>query len=383
MTSATVLRLQVLVAEYGRMAFRALVVLAVLSAAGSAYVLATPQETEVTTTSDRTTVTAAVDHGAVVTANDSVWPEGTRLTDRSAYLLGASPDLRLNATTAVPANRSATVDHRLSLVVTASRDGEPFYTETRPLAADRTTVEDGTASLTATVNASALGERLAALRQEVGPAATVDATLRYETDYDTTRYEGNLTATGSLVVGPQTYYVDGPVSDERPHTTSTTTTRTERDADTALSLLLLAVVSAAAAATVRVYSDRDLDREQLVRDLHAARMSEWISDGEVPVQVGDEHVRLESLLDLVDIGIDNDKRVVHDQRRDLYAVVDGSVVYYYAEDTTWWESSLPRMGGDTGAGTDGATGPEEPPGGPGAGGDGQFGMGDFEVEGDD
>jgi len=379
MPSATVLRLQVLVAEYGRPAFRALVVLAVLSAAGSAYVLATPQEREVTTTGDRTTVAASVDHAAVVTGNDSVYAEGTRLDNRSAYLRDASPVLGLNASTAAPAG--ANVTQRLTLELTASRDGEPFYTERDRLAAESGPATDGSASVTATVNASAVGERVAALREEVGPVAEVAATVRYEVRYDTDRYEGSLAASAPLVVTGDAYWLDGPLADSAEHTTRTTRTETDRNGAAALSLLVLALVSAGAAGTVRVYSEREFDREQLLRDLHAAQMSEWISDGEVPVQVGEEHVRLESLLDVVDIGIDNDKRVVHDTRRELYAVVDGRVVYYYAEDTSWWESSLPRMGGEAG---DAPPEPPEPdtPGGPG-GGDGQFGMGDFEVEGDD
>jgi len=41
-----------------------------------------------------------------------------------------------------------------------------------------------------------------------------------------------------------------------------------------------------------------------------------------------------SLKDLVNIGIDADKRVIHDSDLDAYVVVDSGLVYYYAREPT-------------------------------------------------
>lgn len=42
-----------------------------------------------------------------------------------------------------------------------------------------------------------------------------------------------------------------------------------------------------------------------------------------------DRVRLNTLEDVVDVAVDGDGRVVHDERWDLFAVFDGDVVYHY------------------------------------------------------
>ena len=67
---------------------------------------------------------------------------------------------------------------------------------------------------------------------------------------------------------------------------------------------------------------------------------------------------------MVDVAVDGDGRVVHDERWDLFAVFDGDVVYYYCRTGEWEEIAWPSVGP-----TDGVSG--SPGGGPrGIGGDG-------------
>ncbi len=59
--------------------------------------------------------------------------------------------------------------------------------------------------------------------------------------------------------------------------------------------------------------------------------------------IGDYHVSLDTLEDVVDVAIDTNERVVHDERRGLFAVVNDSVVYYYSDSGLWEETAWPEM----------------------------------------
>jgi len=58
--------------------------------------------------------------------------------------------------------------------------------------------------------------------------------------------------------------------------------------------------------------------------------------------VGSEYVSLDSLQDVVDVAIDTGQRVVYDDRRDVFAVISGEVVYYYSKDGDWNRVAWPQ-----------------------------------------
>lgn len=384
-----VLRAKVLVAEHGPTLVRGLVALAVVAGALAAVTATTTETTRATDRTNVQAVSASVEPSAVVTANDSVYATGTTLTNRSTYFQSVSPTLRLRPRVSVPADREVEVSERLTLVVVASRDGESFYREVRPLARTDRTVTDGTANASARVDVPAVRDRLANLSGQFGAVGTLSATVRYRMRYDTGDYAGRLAASAPLVVREDAYWVDGSLSTARTHSETRSTVVAAESGRETLALVVLAIVSLGTAATVRVYARRDLDRDALLHELHTRQMSEWISNGEIPVWMGLEYVRLESLRDLVDIGIDNNKRTIYDPRRNVYAVIDDAIAYYYAEDADWYDMPASEAPGPAGAG--GSAGP--PPGStPGAGADpapdgddrasrgegGEFGMGGVE-----
>ena len=59
--------------------------------------------------------------------------------------------------------------------------------------------------------------------------------------------------------------------------------------------------------------------------------------------IGDYHVSLDTLEDVVDVAIDTNERVVHDEQRGLFAVVNDGVVYYYSDRGLWEETAWPEM----------------------------------------
>lgn len=376
MIPTTLLRARLFVDEHDRELVRALLALAVLAAVGAAWVAATPETTRATERTDVQTVGADVHTGALVTTNDSVWERGTTLENRSTYFADVSPRLQLRAVTSVPEGQPVAVNESLTLTIAASRDGETFYTERRVLHRANRTVTDGRAAANATLDVPRIRERLNALQAEFGSVADLSTTVEYRVRYDTGDYRGTVTGRAPLVVDGNAYWLAGSLADEREHSRTQTSVTESTNASLLLGLAGVALLGFGGAAGVWVYARREVDRDELLLELHSRQMSEWISDGEVPIFLDAEFVRLESLRDVVDIGIDNEKRVIHDERRNIYAVLDDDVAYYYSPDTSWRE--LPRFDteGERPPGVGGET--------PVPQGEEDFGFGEFDAEfGDD
>jgi hypothetical protein len=78
----------------------------------------------------------------------------------------------------------------------------------------------------------------------------------------------------------------------------------------------------------------ELDPHELRVAVFNQEYSEWISQGELVVDPDRQYVYVNSLEDLVNIGIDADKRVIHDTELQAYIVVDSGLIYYFARDPT-------------------------------------------------
>lgn len=306
--------------------------LAVVGAAAlaGAGVVAFDTDTEtVVEETDVQPVSTAVRTSALVTGNTSLYERGERLTEKSVYLLSATPTATFTVTTSVPADRPATVDQTLSLVVQATKDDEAFYQSSRTLVAEESRVTNGTAVSTATLNISNVASELDRTQTEVGTAGTVHAELRLRVAYRTDTYEGELTAASPLSVTKRAYWLERGLADSREHATEATReVPVEPNPVVYGGLALLGVIALAGAGGV-VYWRRDLDAETVEVDLVRAQYEEWISNGEFPSGMDHQYVKVDTLMDLVDLAIDSEKRVIHDDRFSAYAVVDGDVVYYF------------------------------------------------------
>ena len=112
---------------------------------------------------------------------------------------------------------------------------------------------------------------------------------------------------------------------------TTPTTRTiQEDPDMQLVALLsiLGVVSVATGGTIAAKAPQ-IDEEELQKQVTHSEYSEWISEGELVLDSGNEYVYVGSVEDLVNVAIDTDKRVIHDPDFSVYTVTDGKVIYYY------------------------------------------------------
>lgn len=73
-----------------------------------------------------------------------------------------------------------------------------------------------------------------------------------------------------------------------------------------------------------------LDTAELEKQVEHEEYSEWISEGELRLDGDTEFVYVSSIEDLVNVGIDTDKRVIYDPDLSVYTVTDGDITYYYS-----------------------------------------------------
>jgi len=330
-------RLKYLVVRRGPAIALALVVVGALVGGVAGWAYADPETTQVTDQTERQTVRSELHSSARVTGNSTLYDEGTRLHDPPVYLFSAAPTATLNLTTAVPSARSIRTTQNLTVVYTATRDGETFWQRSDELQRQETTAQSGSVTTRARIDPRAIQQRAARFESEIGTAGSVDVKLRLTVTYETDRYEGRLTTAVPLAITDNWYAIDSK-STERTHSTPVTRTVTvpDQNRDRYLGAGLLGGVSILVGSAVGgVYHARfrDVREETLVHRIHRERYDDWISRGTVPDTLAAPTVRTESLEGLVDVAIDTETRVVYDPDQKLYVVFTDAATYRF---DGWW-----------------------------------------------
>lgn len=325
-------RSQRIVAHYGLIIGIILVVLGAVSLGGAWFIFSNPPTNQVSEQINQQRVAATVDTRAVVTGeNQTLYEQGTVLENQPVYLFSASPNMTIQITTSVPQDVLVSVDQRLSLQLTASRNNEVFWSEQHLLGHSSEEVRDGESVMNASTNMTAIRGVISDRRGEIGDIGTFSTVFNLTIAYDTGKYSGRLDQTTSIVLVNQGYWLGGDLSGSQSH--SETVTRQETGSPNmeqvfisgGLGLLMVLIGVALGVLYVRAPSV-----ERLETLIARSRYDEWISNGEIPTKSEKEYVRIETLEDLVDIAIDQNKRVIFDQNYDTYAVIEGDLVYYYA-----------------------------------------------------
>ena len=360
-------RLDLVLAKYGRSIVVVLVAIGVLAFLASGWVVATPSTSTSHQYADER-VSSDVETSADVVRNGTLWNEGDRLENSEVYMLNASPELTLhsatrltNATAGTPVD-DGTVSHELTLRFEATREGTAFWNETRTLVDESPTVENGVARSNTTIDVESIRDRQREIEREVSGVGTVDVHLEFRATYATDRGKGVQETSTTLEVTDDAYWLADSlsVSDEARYQTGTTETTESRNLGLIAGLSLLGTLSLVGGAVVARRSP--IDEAAARRAVHERRYAEWISRGSIPMWIGDYHVSLDTLEDVVDVAIDTNERVVHDTQRGLFAVVNDGVVYYYSDRGLWEETAWPEMDLDDGSAvvdTDAPLTPEE------------------------
>lgn len=348
MTVTGWLRLKRFLAVHGWTVVALLVLLGGASFSAAAWVDQNPETETVVETTDSQTIETNAGTSALVTKNTTLWDRGTRLHNRSLYLFDASPHLRLRLQTAVPDGDSGKIGHDVSLVYRASHDGETFWTRSESLLDGRNVT--GTSHVSQVrFNASRIHKKAQTLEREIQGAASVSVAVRVTTHYQTDQYAGQLNASAPLVFTSGGYSLGDSLTQSTTHTTEMSHEEpVPSQSTTLLGLVFGGFLSLGLAGGVGAYVRRDPDVDQLESRLEQTAYAEWISNGRLPfsrddLQTGWEfrYVELLTLPDLVNLGIDNQIRTVYDDEADLYAVVDGEVVYYLDPES---DRSVPEPG---------------------------------------
>jgi hypothetical protein len=299
---------------------------------------------------DQETVATETTTSAVV-VEDGAWEEGTELEESPVYVTESTPELTLASETSVPTDE-ATVTHEVQLRHEATRDGTVFWDETDQESRTSASVEDGFASSEATIDVEAVRDRQTELEAEFDGVGTITTVVSVVAEYDTGTYEDELVVESPLETSEDAYWLEETLADSSDHSnTAQVEVQESPSAATIGGLSLIAALSLAGAAVV--VSRGPVDVETARRAIHEHRYAEWISRGSVPMWVGEYHLELDTLEDVVDVAIDTNERVVHDEQRDLFAVVNGDVVYYYAERGQWEQTAWPELElGNKSSGTD-------------------------------
>ena len=287
------------------------------------------------------------------------YEEDEVLTRAPAYFYEYTPELTFNVTANTTRDVPVELTTRLVREETITTDrgdeeNETIDTNSRLLMYRQDTVTDGqvTNRRTFDVRDDLEGPAEAVAAEYPESITALNTSLRLTVDYRTepingTVYSGTVNVTPSLESNDDAYWLTG----DQQVTISKTQTRIIEPAATNTSgatgptgpsepvrgepnmqlvalLAILGVVAVASGGAVGANAPR-LDQEALRKEIAHNQYSEWISEGELLLDSGNEFVYVTSIEDLVNVGIDANKRVIYDPDLSVYTVSDGDVTYYY------------------------------------------------------
>lgn len=323
------LRVKLALLEHGRRLAILSVLLGVVLAGWAGVAYSQPQTETVRDEVQVQAVATAVDSSAIVTGNSTLWETGQALENRPFYPASA-PVLSLRVVTTAPADRTVELSHSVTVVYQAVRSDTVIWERREVVLDEGGAVSDGELASTSTLDTRQVRQAIERINDELTGVGSARVRLLVNTTYDTGRYQGTLTKTATLRVVESGYWIAGDLDAETTH--STTVTRQVTSPPERQSYLvpgLAGLGSFAAGSLVWFYRRRGPDPATLRDRLEQARYGEWISSGYLGGDLADRQVQIRTLADLIDIGIDSDKRTIHDPDRGLYGVIDGEVLYYY------------------------------------------------------
>ncbi|GAB3036833.1 DUF5305 domain-containing protein [Natronobiforma cellulositropha] len=333
-------RVDLAVAKYGRSLVIAAIAIGILSLVATGWVLATPTTTTINQETGTEVVETEVLTSAVV-VQDGLWERDAVLEERSIYTLNDTPDVTLETQTSVPSDETS-VSHVVTVRYTAEHDGQAFWDETDEVVNTSVAAEDGVASTAVTLDVRDLAERLAELEDELAGVGTVSLWLDVTASYDTGANADERHLSSEVGLSDVAYWFDGELYDRDSKPVYTEVEVTETPSSTlVVGLAFLSVAAFAVGAFVSLRPEVDVATAR--RAVHERRYAEWISHGTIPMWIGDHHIALDTLEDVVDVAIDTSERVVHDRQRGLFAVVTDDVVYYYSDRGVWEETAWPDI----------------------------------------
>lgn len=319
-------RVKLFIANHRRKLLIGMAVAGLIALTVAAGIALSPPTTTATETRDQQSIaTTGAMNASVV--NDEEWDNLS--PNRETFLLESSPSIDFEARTTGPDGTAVT--HEVTLQIEGTRDNDVFWYEEDVLLEEETTIENGEATASVSVNVSELGHRLSTVRNRLAGVGSVQSQVHLRTEYDTGSYEGELTSTSVLAITNRAYWLESKLSDSVTRDTTVQVERTEPPNWPAILLIgLVGLLLVAGAVRIRTIDPEDLDMAALRQRVHRHRYADWISSGSVQIGEGKDYIEMDLLEDLVDVAIDTNERVVYDEEQDLFAVIQENNVYYYS-----------------------------------------------------
>ncbi len=334
-------RLKLRVANNGLELAAVCIIAGLLLFAGAGHVYTTPEvQQQEPVEVDNYNIEFSLSERAVVQNPNPLYETGEVLESKPAYFTNATPEITFVTEVSGSDSRNVTIDQRFVLTEQATRSGEELWSRERVLQTNEETITDGRSRTNLSLNIEDVAGNQSGVRSALGGIATPSTNLRLETTYRTESiegrsYRGRLSLSLRFESTATAYWFSGSRSD------SASETRLERPDPIQqppnyfrVFLLSLGGIGLIGLAGVTIHKSNEYDPHELRIEMYNAEYSEWISEGELVVDPDRQYVYVNSLGDLVDIGIDADKRVIHDQDLDAYVVVDDDLIYYFAREPT-------------------------------------------------
>jgi len=222
MTDDLALRFKYICGRYWRVLVPALLVVSALAFATAAAGVTPPGQPQQTTVeTDSMAVETTLSTAATVTGNTTLYERGDTLTDMPVYLRSATPEVRLIAETTTPTDRTVSVTQQVVLRLSATRNGEVFWSDARTLAVDSEAVTNGTLRTETTLDIEQLARgELADVTAETGGVGAVRAEVVAVAVYETDAYSGRTTAATPLRTTDRAYELQTPQRDRQTNATT-------------------------------------------------------------------------------------------------------------------------------------------------------------------
>ncbi|MEA1932802.1 MAG: DUF5305 family protein [Euryarchaeota archaeon] len=334
-------RLKLRVANNGLALAAVCVIAGLLLFAAAGHVYTTPEvQQQEPVEVDNYDIQFSLSERAVVENENPLYETGEVLESKPAYFTNATPEITFVTAVSGSDDRNVSITQRFVLVEEATRDGEQLWSRERVLQTNEETFTDGQSRTNLSLDIEDLASDQTGIRSALGGIATPTTNLRLETTYRTESVEGR-SYQGQLSLSLRFESTDNAYWFAGSRSVSDSETRLERPDPVQqppnylhVFLLSLGGVGLIGLAGVTIQKSNEYDPHELRIEMYNAEYSEWISEGELVVDPDRQYVYVNSLGDLVDIGIDADKRVIHDRDLKAYVVVDNDLIYYFAREPT-------------------------------------------------
>lgn len=334
-------RLKLHIANYGTELAVICAIAGLLLIAGAGHVYTTPAvQQQESVEVDSYDIQLSLSERAVVETPNPLYETGTVLESPPAYFTNITPTVMFTTAVAGSDERDLTISHRFILTEEATRNGQSLWDRERLLMATEETVTDGRSQTNLSLNVTELTDDQTEIRSALQGVASPTTTIRVETRYETEpvngeQYQGQLDLSLRFESTSNAYWFSGSRSASNSEQRLNRPDPIQQPPDY-LRMILLALggLGLIGLGGLTVRQSSEYDPHELRIQMYNEEYSEWISEGELVVDPDRQYVYVNSLGDLVDIGIDVDKRVIHDRDLEAYIVVDNDLIYYFAREPT-------------------------------------------------